>query len=308
MPDERMDYLKKIYKPKKTSYSHIEYMLPSNISGSSTGSGNEKGNAALNAVRACDGIIHVIKNFQLFGEPPSEPEKDFLDLESEMILNDLLLAEKRIEKINLELKKGRKIDAEELSLLKKSVEILLENKPLRNNTGITEAPQLKGFTFLSAKPLLIICNNSDENEELPSMPRIQTDIEVMVVRGKLEMEIGEMSPEDAKEFLEDFHIEESLLDRVIRRSFEIANLISFFTVGEDEVKSWTIPKGIIALDAADVIHSDISKGFIRAETLNYDQFVEYGTFAEAKKNGAFRLEGKEYIVRDGDIITFRFNV
>jgi ribosome-binding ATPase YchF (GTP1/OBG family) len=305
VPDERVDYLKEIFKPKKTIYSQVEYLLPPKITDSDF---STKENVALNAVRICDGLIHVVKNFQIFGGPPPTPEEDFFQLESEMILSDLLVAEKRIERIKSDEKKGKEINTEELSIVKKCGDILSEDKPLRDNPEITASPLLRGFTFLSAKPMLVISNNSDEDEDLPKMPHIPENIEVMAVRGKLEMEIGEMEPEEAKEFLAAFHIERSLLDRVIKRSFAVSNLISFFTVVQNEVRSWTVTKGTSAIDAADLIHSDMKKGFIRAEVLHYDQLSKYGNFSEAKKDGNLHLEGKEYKVQDGDIIRFRFNV
>lgn len=307
VPDERVDHLKEIYKPKKTIYSQVEYLLPSKILNSDHGK-IEKENVIFNAVRTCDGLMHVVKNFQLFGGPPPTPEEDFFKLESEMILSDLMVAEKRIERIESDEKKGKEITIEELSLLKICRDILSEDNPLRDNAKIVTSPLLKGFTFLSAKPMLVISNNSDEDESLPTMSHIPKNIEVMVVRGKLEMEIGEMVPEDAKEFLSAFHIEVSLLDRVIKRSFAVSNLISFFTIVENEVRSWTITKGTSAIEAADLIHSDMKKGFIRAEVLPYDQLFRYGNSSEAKKDGHLKLEGKEYIIQDGDIIKFRFNV
>ena len=305
VPDERVDHLKEIFKPKKTIYSQIEYLLPPKIVDSDH---STKENVTLNAVRICDGLIHVVKNFQLFGGPPPTPEEDFFKLESEMILSDLLVAEKRIERIKSDEKKGKEINTQELSLVNRCGEILSEDKPLRDNTEIATSPLLRGFTFLSAKPMLVISNNSDEDEDLPKMPHIPKNIKLMVVRGKLEMEIGEMEPEEAKEFLPAYHIESSLLDRVIKRSFAVSNLISFFTVVENEVRSWTITKGTPAIEAADLIHSDMKKGFIRAEVLPFDQLVKYGSASEAKKDGHLRLEGKEYIVQDGDIIRFRFNI
>jgi len=307
VPDERVDYLTKIHKPKKTIYAQVEYLLPPKIGDSDDGR-REKEDVMFNAVRACDGLIHVVKNFQLFGGPPPAPEEDFLKLESEMILSDLLVAEKRIEKIKSDQKKGKEIAIQELRLLERCRDILSEETPLRDNIEITTSPLLRGFTLLSGKPVLVIINNSDEDEDPPKMPQIPKNSEVMVVRGKLEMEIGEMGTEDAKEFLSAFHIEGSLLDRVIKRSLAVSNLISFFTGAENEVRSWTVAKGTPALEAADLIHSDMKKGFIRAEVLPYDQLVRYGSYSEAKKDGHLRLEGKEYIVQDGDIIRFRFSV
>lgn len=307
VPDERVDYLTEVFKPKKTVYSQIEYLLPPKIIDSDHAK-REKENVVFNTVRTCDGLLHVVKNFQLFGGPPPTPEEDFFKLESEMMLSDLMVAEKRIERIRSDEGKGKEITVEEPSLLKKCMDILSEEKPLRDRPEMAASPLLRGFTFLSAKPLLLISNNSDEDEDPPKMPHIPENVEVMVVRGKLEMEIGEMEPEEAKEFLSAFHIETSLIDRVIRRSLDVSNLISFFTVVENEARSWTVTKGTSAIEAADLIHSDMKKGFIKAEVLPYDQLVRYGSFSEAKKDGHLHLEGKKYIVQDGDIIRFRFNV
>jgi hypothetical protein len=180
--------------------------------------------------------------------------------------------------------------------------------PLRDDPEIATSSALKGFTFLSAKPLLLISNNSDDDEDPPSMPHLPQGLDIMVVRGKLEMEIAEMAPEEAEEFLSAFHIERSLLDRVIKRSLAVSNRISFFTIVENEVRSWITARGTCALDAADLIHSDMKKGFIKAEVLPYDELVTYGSFSDAKKDGHLRLEGKDYVVQDGDIIKFRFNL
>ena len=180
--------------------------------------------------------------------------------------------------------------------------------PLRNNPEIAASPLLKGFTFLSAKPQMVIANNSDDDEELPEMVGIPEDIEVMVVRGKLEMEIAEMEPEEAEEFVTAFHVDRSLLDRIIKRCLATCKLLSFFTVEGNEVRSWTIPDGTTAIDAADFIHSDMKKGFIRAEVLAFEQLMRNGSVADAKKEGHLRLEGKTYRVQDGDIIKFRFSI
>ncbi len=193
-------------------------------------------------------------------------------------------------------------------MLKKCIDLLSEDRPLRDNPEIANSPLLRGFTFLSAKPMLVISNNPDEDEDLPEMLNVPKNIELMVVRGKLEMEIGEMGSDEAQEFLSAFNIESSLLDRAIKRSFAASDLISFFTFVKNEVKAWSITKGTSAIDAADLIHSDMKKGFIKAEVLPYDTLAKYGNFSEAKKDGHVKLEGKEYMVQDGDIIRFRFNV
>ena len=302
--DERVDFLTELYHPKKTTYAKIEYLLPSDIPTSSSGSDA----GVLNQARVCDGLLHVVRNFEGPGGSPVTPEKDFWRLEEEMVLSDLVVAEKRIERIALDRKRGKKPEGKESALLESCFEHLEKNLPLRDVPELAFEPTLKGFTFLSAKPMLLIINNDDEDEVVPKWDRKPEDLEFLVVRGRLEMDIAAMSPEEAEEFLEAYHIKESALDRVIKRSYKVLNLISFFTVISDEVRAWSIPTGTPALEAAGTVHTDMQKGFIRAETLSLEDLKRCGTFQEAKKAGLVRLEGKEYEVKDGDIINFRFNI
>ena len=303
--DKRVDFLSEMYKPKKTTYAKIEYMLPSDIPDSSA-SKSEGG--IWNQVRICDALLHVVRNFKSPGAPDPAPEQDFLELEQEMILSDLVVAEKRIERMDLDRKRGKKPEGEEYSLVKSCCELLEKGQPLRNMPALASHQLLKGFTFLSAKPILIIVNNDDEDEALPKWDQRPEGIELLVVRGRLEMDIASMSPDEVEEFLDAYHIQESALDRVIESSYRLLNRISFFTVGSDEVKAWPIAAGTVALDAAESVHSDIKRGFIRAEVLSYEDLKAHGSFQEAKKAGLVRLEGKEYEVKDGDIINFRFNI
>ena len=300
--DERIDFLSRMFKPKKTTYAQIEYLLPSEAQGG----GSE--NAVWNQARICDALIHVLRNFtDAMGAAP-DAKADFRRLEEEMILNDLVVVDKRIERIELDHKRGKTSDENEYPLLKSCKELLENGKPLRMSPELAGSPLLKGFTLLSAKPQLVIINNDDDNESLPLWESSHENIELTMARGRLEMEIASMSPEEAKDFLAEYHIEKAALDRVIQSSFKILNLISFFTTGDDEVKAWTISKGTPALEAAGEVHTDMQKGFIRAEVLAFNHLKEYGSFRDAKAAGVLRLEGKEYIVQDGDIINFRFNV
>ncbi len=304
--DDRVDFLSRAYKPKKTTHAQVEYLLPSQSGAPSAGGGSD--DAMWNQVRACDALIHVIRNFRgALGMSPS-PEQDFRRLEEEMIILDLAVAEKKLERMGLDSKRGKKPDEELKDLMARCRALLEENRPLRADPELASAPELRGFTFLSAKPQLLVVNNDDEDLEEPAWGRRPEDLEVLVVRGRLEKEIAALGPEEAGEFMEAYGVEASALDRVIRKSYELMDLVSFFTVGEDEVKAWTIPRGTPALEAAGVIHSDIQQGFIRAEVLSFVDFERLGGFQEAKKAGEVRLEGKEYIVKDGDIVHFRFNV
>jgi GTP-binding protein YchF len=299
--DDRVDFLSAMYKPKKTTYSQIEYLLPSDPVSGSEG-------VIWNLARTCDGLIHVVRNFTNAASAVPEPEEDLKRLEQDMILSDLEVVEKRIERIEKDIKKGKKSEEEEYSLLKSCVEILEGGRPLRISPSLTASPLLKGFTLLSAKPQLVIINNDDEDESMPRWKSVPENVEMCVIRGRIQMEIAAMPEEDAEEFVIEYHIEKSALDRLIGMSYKLLNLISFFTVSEDEVRAWTVSEGTPALEAAGEVHTDMQQGFIRAEVLSYYDLKKYESFREARGAGRVRLEGKEYVVQDGDIINFRFNI
>ncbi|MFO7557970.1 MAG: DUF933 domain-containing protein [Desulfobacterales bacterium] len=301
VPDERVNILSSMYNPKKTIFAQVEYFLPGFQSG-------KKDRNIWNDVRDCDAFIQVVRNFSEFGSEPPAPADDIRELEQEMILADLVVVEKRLERLDLDQKRGKPASNEELSLIRECSKYLNDEVSLRYFPHLAGAQILKGFAFVSAKPILILFNNTDEDECFPDGEGVSDKYDRIVIRGKLEHELIQMPEEEAEEFLSEFNIKASAMDRVIKKSYEILGLISFFTVGEDEVRAWTIKKETEAVDAADVIHSDIKKGFIRAEVLSYNDLIEAGSYQEAKKNGMVRLEGKTYIVRDGDIINFRFNV
>lgn len=303
--DERVDILTGIYRPKKTTYAQVEYLLPSEVV---AGTRSSSESAIWNQVRVCDALIHVVRNFHSPGGIEPTPEDDFWRLEEEMILYDLVITEKRIERIELDSKRGKKPGEAEYSLIKSCKDLLENNQPIRTNPELASAPALRGFTFLSARPQLVIINNEDEDEALPDWKLRPEDIDIMVVRGRLEMEIASMSSEEAEEFLVEYNITKTALDRVIKYSYDLLNLISFFTVLNEEVRAWTLEKGTPSLEAAGAVHSDIQRGFIRAEVLSFEHLKEYGSFQAAKKAGHVHLEGKEYTVHDGDIINFRFNI
>jgi ribosome-binding ATPase len=216
------------------------------------------------------------------------------------------VAEKRIERIELDARRGKKPDEQELSLIRASREMLEQGLPLRLRPEVAAEQVLKGFTFLSAKPRLVIINNDDEDETMPDWK--PEHVETLVVRARLELDIASMAPEDAREFMEAYHIDRFVLDRVIQSSYHLLNLISFFTVLNDEVRAWTMKQDSPALEAAGTVHTDMKKGFIRAEVVSFEDLKTFGSFHEAKQKGVVRLEGKEYVVKDGDIINFRFNV
>ncbi len=301
VPDDRVDHLSSIYCPRKTIFAQVEYLLPAPAEHVKE---SAKEQSIWTQARDCDALIHVVRNFKSYGNDPS-PQVDVSAMDEELIFADLVVAEKRLERLELDSKRGKKPNPEELRLLQAAHAMLSEEKPLRNNADISAARLLRGYAFLSAKPMLVVANNDDDDE---SKPDWLTDETGLVVRGKLEQELSQMDADEAAAFLEDFGITTSAMDRVIARSYELLGLISFFTVGQDEVRAWTIQQGTPAQDAAGTIHSDMQKGFIRAEVLAYEDLIAAQTYAAARKLGTVRLEGKTYEVRDGDIINFRFNV
>ena len=305
VPDRRIDVLSEMYEPQKTIYAQVEYFLPATARSSKDQSADQ---SIWTAARDCDALIHVVRNHTAGSLEDKNPQADFRHMEQELILADLVVVEKRLERIEHEHTRGKKMDPEEHALLIECRKNLENEIPLRSIADLAGAHKLRGFAFLSAKPLLILFNNGDDDDRLPEVTGLTESKNCLVIRGKLEQELSQMSAEDAAEFLNEFSISESATDRVIQKSYEIQGLISFFTVGKDEVRAWTIKKETPAVDAAGAIHSDIQKGFIRAEVLAYDDLMEAGTHAAARKKGTVRLEGKTYEVKDGDLINFRFNV
>lgn len=301
VPDERVDRLSELYAPQKTIYAQVEYLLP----GRAAVKDNDKASAASNWLRAkeCDALIQVVRNFTPYGLSGPDPANDIQLLEEELILADLMVVEKRVERLEKDQKRAKNVHPEEGPLLKRCLEHLDNGEPLRDDTAITAAPLLRGFALLSAKPILYLYNQPDEVPSTTDLPQ-----NGLTIQGKLEQELAQMSVEEAAELQSLYEIEKSAADRVIKRSYEILGQISFFTVGEDEVRAWTIKEGDDAQTAAGAIHSDIQKGFIRAEVLAYDDLMAVGSYANARKQGTVRLEGKTYLVKDGDIAHFRFNV
>lgn len=303
VPDERIDRLSEMYHPKKTTFAKVNYFLPGTVLGADQKAREQR----WADVRDSDAFLHVIRNFQA-GLDGRDPLIDFNRTEEDMLIMDLVVAEKRLEKLEMEKKKGREYDQKEHTLMLQVHALLEKGKPLREDPELAGHPLLRGFAFLSGKPMLICFNNSDEDKQIPDIPEITHHFDCLAICGQLEHEIGQMNPDDADLFLQEYGITETARSRVIRYSYKMLGLISFFTVGEDEVRAWTILKQIPAAEAAGVIHSDIQKGFIRAETITYDDLMSAGSYAGARKKGTVRLEGRDYIVQDGDIMNFRFNV
>jgi hypothetical protein len=297
VPDERVEALSRMFKPRKTIYAQVEYLLPG------TG-GSKKDQIPWLAVKECDALIHVVRNHG----PEQRPLLDFQALEQELILSDLVQVEKRLERIGLDQRRGKKMAAEEHPHLSESRKLLEAEIPLRHRPELANSKTLRGFTLLSAKPVLVVFNNDEGDPSAPEIGETAARERCLVLRGKLEQELARMSAEEVGDFMAEYGISASAMDLMIRLSYEVLGLASFFTVGEDEVRAWTIRRGIPAVEAAGVIHTDFQKGFIRAEVIAYEDLMAAGSTAEARRRGTFRLEGKTYEVKDGDIINFRFNV
>jgi hypothetical protein len=297
VPDERVDRLGRMFTPHKTTYAQVEYFLPGQ------GSQKKEANPWL-PVKDCDALIHVVRNHG----PDRNPAADFRAVEQELILSDLVQVEKRLERVELDSRRGKKVNLDEQHLLLEARALLENETPLRRRPELADARPLKGFALLTAKPMLVAFNNEDSDPAPPEIGDIAAREQCMVLRGKLEQELSRLSEAEAAEFLKEYQIDTSAMGRMIRRSYEVMGLISFFTVAGDEVRAWTIRRGAPAVEAAGAVHTDMQKGFIRAEVIAFDDLMAAGSTAEARRRGTFRLEGKSYEVRDGDIINFRFNV
>ncbi len=305
VPDQRLQVLSGMYKPRKTTPAIIQYI---DIGGGITSKEKKDSmDEILRLLRPSDALIHVVRCFELAGQGPS-PQSDLDEFESELILTDLMIVEKRLERLEKEVKKGKKGDPRELELLEKARELLDAGKALRSDREIISAPELKGYAFLSAKPCIVVLNLGEDDEPGRVEVDLPSGVSVLELKGSLEMELAQLEDDEAEAFRQDMGLPEPATYRLIRESYRLLGLISFFTVGEDEVKAWTIRQGTPARKAAGAIHSDIQKGFIRAEVVAFEDLSAAGTYQAAQKAGKVRLEGKEYTVQDGDVINFRFNV
>lgn len=319
IPDERIKALVKMNNPKKTTYATLEVTdVPGLIRGSSQGMGS--GNEFLQAVREADALIHVVRAFEnqevLHVEGSIDILRDLETVNLELLFADLQVIENRIERINSQKKKTKEHKIE-LEGLKKLQEVLEEEKPI-NQANFTEeeTEALKHTRFLTGKPMIVVINLDEEQlttKEYPNREAIiryaeEKKIPLLEACIRTEVEIDELGPEDQAMFLEDLDIDEPGINKIAKTVYRQLGLISFLTAGEVEVRAWTIEDGLNAKQAAGKIHSDIEKGFIRAETVSFSDLMEQGSMAKVKEKGLARLEGKEYIVKDGDIINFRFNV
>lgn len=316
VPDDRLDRLAALYSPKKLTHASVEYVDVGAI-----GQEALKETAYLGHLRQVDALAHVVRAFENDSVPhvgAIAPLRDIKNVEVDLMVSDLGQIEKRLERVEKDIKKMRSAELEtEFDLLKKAKAHLESERPLREmEMNADDKKRFRGFMFLSEKPILYVLNISESAE-------LGTDLEKAIgkygltdmasspnaaataICGKVEAELADMSDADAAEFLSSYGLKESGLTRLVRTTYKLLGLISFFTAGEDECRAWTIPVNTRAVDGAGAIHSDLSKHFIRAETIRWDQLLEAGSEANARAKGTLRLEGKDYIVQDGDVMHIR---
>ncbi len=311
VPDARIDALVEVYKPRKHVYAEIQFVdIAPNESG---GERKILDSAALTLLRNVDALVHVVRAFAseevVHPLDAVDPVRDCKTLEEELLFCDLIVVEKRLERLEKEHRKDLEYDA--LTRCRDAIE---SGTPLRNVELTPQQEQaVAGFGFLSRKPLLLLGNYGEEAIGTPDPAGIEQYAAEcgqvgIALCGAMELEVGELPEEERQAFRDDLGLGEESRVRFIHAAYDALGLMSFLTAGEPEVHAWTIPKGYTAVEAAGRIHSDIQRGFIRAEVVHFDDFMAAGSMAKAKEHGHVRLEGKDYIVRDGDIILFRFNV
>ena len=324
VPDERLDALVKLYEADRTVPAFVEFVdIAGLVKGASKGEG--LGNKFLAHIREVDAIVHVVRCFEdkdvIHVDGGVNPERDIDTIETELILADMDAMEKRIEKQEKLLKssKDKKL-AEELEMMKRLAAHLGEGKSARTFTEAEdELEMLKGYFLLTSKPIIFASNvgeseiatASAENNQFIKVVEeraAKENAQMVIISAKVEEEIAQLEGDEKRMFLDELGFKESGLDRLIRASYKLLGLFSYLTAGKQEVRAWTIPIGTKAPQAAGKIHTDFEKGFIKAETYSFDDLVKYGSEAEIKAAGRYRIEGKEYIVADGDVMFFKFNV
>ncbi len=320
VPDERLDKLTEMYKPQKTTHAVIEFVdIAGLVKGASKGEG--LGNKFLSHIRETDAIVEVVRCFEdsnvVHVDGSVNPIRDIETINLELIFADIETVNKRLDKARKNLKADKKYQ-EEIDLLEKILKVLEAGKSARTiDFNEDEQVLVKDMFLLTTKPILYVANVSEEqlddaeNDALVKQVKeyaLSENAEVIPLCVKIEEELSGLEDEDKKEMLEALGLEESGLDKVIKRSYNLLGLMSFLTAGEPEVRAWTIKKGTKAPQAAGKIHSDIERGFIKAEIVSFDDLVKEGSMVAAKEKGLVRQEGKEYIMQDGDIVLFKFNV
>jgi hypothetical protein len=304
VPDERVDALAKLYSPKKTTYAEVSFTDVA----AGTGQGLDRG--VLNSMREADALCQVLRAFDSDAVPePPNPLRELTDLETECILADLEMVERRVER----LAKDRS-DPRELELMKRLQTLLEAETPLRRvELSSEDLKMISGYRFLTHKPLLLVVNVNEADVASPVPANIaaaaeQRGLGAVVLSAQVEMDIAQMPPDDQREFLESLGLTAPARHRFVRAAFELLDLISMLTSGEDECRAWPVARGTPAPRAAGKIHSDIERGFIRAEVMRWQDLIELGSEAKCRDAGKLRVEGKDYVIADGDVVNFRFNV
>ena len=305
VPDARVDALSEIFSPRKTTYAEIAFVdFPDPPT-----EGGRLDERVIVQMREVEALAHVVRAFDDPAQPAPDPLKALDSFKTELVVADLAIVERRLDRLKREKGKERERD-----LLERLTSALESEREIRT-LGLTkeEEASVAGFGFLTQKPRLLVLNVGEAEVAQPPRPDVaalaeRDGLELVVVSGKVEMELAELEPADRRSFEADLGLGESARDRFIQASYRLLNLMSFLTAGEDEVRAWTIRRGDSAQAAAGKIHSDIARGFIRAEVIPYTAFLEHRSEAKCREAGRLRLEGKEYVVADGDIVHFRFNV
>lgn len=321
VPDKRLDFLNELYKPKNLVPTTFEFTdIAGLVKGASLGEG--LGNQFLSHIRDVDAIVEVVRCFDdsniIHVEGNVDPIRDVEIINVELMLSDLEVVENRIGKIGKKAAMTRDKDIQnEVNILTKAKEALEQNKPLRSiDFNDEEKNILKHFNFLTIKPIIYMANVSEEDliegtnnyvEKLKEYAKLENS-KVIIVSAKIESELGELSLEEKQVFLNDLGIKESGLDTLIKETYDLLGLATYFTAGSDECRAWTFKRGMKAPACAGIIHTDFERGFIKAEVMSFDDLKEQGTELKVKEAGKLRLEGKEYEMQDGDICLFRFNV
>nr|WP_255724565.1 redox-regulated ATPase YchF [Shimazuella soli] len=321
VPDERLRRLSELINPQKVVPTACQFVdIAGLVKGASQGEG--LGNKFLSHIREVDAILHVVRCFEddniTHVSGKVDPASDMATIQLELILADMETVEKRLDRVARQAKTGEKAAVQEQALLQKVLTTLQEEKPARmTDVATDELVQLKTYNLLTMKDVLYVANVSEDEvanaDENPYVQRVREIAEsegagVVTISAQVEAEIAELDGEEREMFIEELGLESSGLDRLIHAAYRLLGLYTFFTAGEKEVRAWTIRKGTKAPQAGAVIHTDFERGFIRAEIVGYEDLISSGGFVGAKEKGLMRLEGKEYVVQDGDIITFRFNV
>lgn len=309
VPDERVDRLGELYEPKKLVYAEISFVDVAGPEGERSGGEQGLDPRIVQHMRETDALVHVVRGFENpMLASAADPARDVAAFEIELILTDLGQIERRIDR----LKKERDSERER-ELMERCREHLEAERPLRTlELAAEERHALSGFRFLSLKPLLLLLNVAEDRISSGVPPAVAADaaaraLDVIAMCGRAEMEISQLSPGEQAEFLADLGIAETARDRFVQAAYRLLNLISFLTAGEDECRAWPIPAGTTAHRAAGAIHTDIEKRFIKANVVRFEDLVALGSVAKAKEAGKLRIEGKEYVVHDGDVIEFQHN-